>query len=267
MSKASAKIGKKSEGGMKNFALMLILLLGVGLAGELKSAPDFALKMLSELSVKEFPCPPEFKEVADNGYLCGFYPDMPTSSIKAIWDLKAKSVAESLGYTYKVAPPSWSYSKSIGDTLVFALNNDVHVLALINTIGVGLNFIVFSSPNGYGDLPITALPSGQSGLPQTSAFGFPLEVKRYLCNPSVNGRARVLGTVKNTSSKILEFVRVNVEFFNGSRFVGQDSSFIQATKLAANAESTFELFAQTPLYTRCEISFEDSTGKLPTKFP
>ncbi|MEY4531848.1 MAG: hypothetical protein RLZZ156_2569, partial [Deinococcota bacterium] len=92
-------------------------------------------------------------------------------------------------------------------------------------------------------------------------------VLRYLCEPSENGRARVFGTIKNTSTRTLEFLRFNVEFFDGTRFVGQDSGFVRADKLAPNNESTFEGLARVSTYTRCELSFEDSTGKLPVQLP
>ena len=117
------------------------------------------------------------------------------------------------------------------------------------------------------DYEIAFLTSANVSVTTQTNTGVVVTVLRYLCAPSENGRARVFGTIKNTSNRALEFLRFNVEFFDGSRFVGQESSYVRAEKLTPNSETTFETIARTPPYTRCEISFEDSSGKLAIKLP
>jgi hypothetical protein len=101
--------------------------------------------------------------------------------------------------------------------------------------------------------------------------GYDLEVLRWNCEqPNSVGYARSYGTLKNTSGKTLETVRVTSEYFADTerkRLVGQTTSFITALKLEPEKESTFQTIAQVPKFASCWVQFETSDGSLKVKFP
>jgi hypothetical protein len=235
--------------------VLLSCFLSVSFAGDLSTKLDFARGIFSLYDAKETPCPKNYQESNEFGYICSTFTEKDIAQAKEFWDKNAPTLAQSLGYEY-VVTRNWSTG-----TLIFRL--DIQ------------NFIVGFSGDGSKATGIVIVSDGGFTSPRqipirnttTQSGSTAIQVLRYLCQPSERDRARVIGTIRNTSVRTLEYVKINAEFFSGSRFVGQDSTYVNATKLAPSAETTFEMLAKTPAYTRCEISFEDSSGKLPSRLP
>jgi hypothetical protein len=268
---------------MKKWFIGLFVLISLAFAGDLKSGVSFAREVVKIYNIKEVDCYGLFRQDQNTGFFCATYPSLTITEVKTLWENKIPDLARSFGYTYRVSS-DWKYDKAVGDLLVYYLNEDLHIVSFSKNI-LPDNKVMFTSPAGYRGSKVTAnnpdtsitpvsspvivsTPIPNTTVPtQTQNILASITVLRYLCSLSENGRARVFGTIKNTSTKVLEYVKINAEFFDGSKFVGQDSTYVQANKLTPNTETTFELFAKTPPYTKCEISFEDSNGKLSVALP
>jgi hypothetical protein len=151
---------------------------------------------------------------------------------------------------------------------VFPSGGITQVLFLISAPDDKIDIAPSASITSVSGIPIPTQPTPATSPTSSTPLGqSEVTVLRYLCEQPENGYARVFGTLKNSSNRTINYAKFNVDFFDGSKFVGQKNTYIQADTLAPNAESSFEGLAKTPAFTRCELSFEDSSGKLTTKLP
>lgn len=221
--------------------------------------PALFAKIFEESKVDLIPC----DVVSVHPMLCGTSKVNPETLIV---DLAVSTQKNAL-----LAKETFQYERFLttkkDENLFFGLNQKRHWFEVSRTTRAGiaskdLTFVYLTEFTGdFTVLIAPELPVGQSGNL------YDLEVLRYLCQPSSNGYARVFGSIRNTSSRNFKFLEFSVEFFNGSQFVGQESSYVKADDLAPNAETTFETIAKVGSYTRCALSFEDKAGKLKVRLP
>ncbi len=273
---------------MKKYFLLAII--GVVLAffqtssaGDLRFGINFINALLTPLHTTKDPCPSIFANSKDLNYWCGIT-TVSVDTFKFLFDGKAPGIAKSNNYDYapdedwkKITTLTWGKTIYLDQTYMF-----ISVLPFdgINHVffGVGSSsdktdrvtspVTAYVPPAPYSN-PVTTNPDSSTPKPTTvdQTTDYDVTVLRYLCQTPVNGYARAVGTIRNSSNRTLEFLRFNIEYFDGSSFVGQESGYVQADKLAPGSESTFDLTSKTPAFTRCELSFEDSSGKLKTKLP
>jgi hypothetical protein len=248
----------------------IILSLAIADAGSLRYSPEFFKQIWANSGSDEILCSNNLIFSKQEDYLCAktiYRPDL----FMTIWDSTAKNIAKNT--KQEIQTSTWAeINKNTLYKTSFVLDSVPMVLFVYENFDEPLTTkVIVAAKTGAYRIDPTANPlTNRTTIVQTTTTPnsqITITVQRYLCQPSENGRARVFGTIKNVSTRTLEFLRFNVEFFDGTKFVGQESGYVRADKLTPNSESTFEAIARTPSYTRCEISFEDSTGKLPIKLP
>lgn len=283
---------------MKRWFLLSVLGISMCLfqtssAGVLRFGSAFINAITPFLKLQKADCLESMISDPERNYWCGSTP-ITVKKFQAIYDAKAAAVAKKASYIYRKRTGWIKSAEFKGAFIRIDALNGINVTFAVFPLGVGQSFTFFSVDQLEDSPPLSAsqkvspepetpnTPSGANQappeMPQTPAvetivqtptpvISTEVTVVRYLCQPWNNDFGRAFGTLRNTGTQTLENLRYNVEFFNESTLVGQISGAVQATRLAPSAESTFQALGKTPEYTRCELSFEDSSGKITTKLP
>ncbi len=256
---------------MKKWFLLAIIgivlaLVQTSSAGDLRYGIGFINALTTQLKLNKLNCSPEERAETRVNLWCGAS-DLNIDLFKSNFEAAAADVAKFTGYNYQIKD-DWEQT-SRGIFIRADILDGLYFLTIIFTSG-GTNYVNFGvdAERDKNDRDISRTPLSPTSQPATIGGTSDVTVLRYLCDqPSSGGYARVFGTIRNSGSRVLSYLKFNVEYFNGSTFVGQESGFVQADSLKPNGETTFEGLASTPAFTRCELSFEDSSGKLTTKLP
>lgn len=241
---------------------LLLAVLGLACFVETQSMisrPALFATVFQETGVQQIPC----NVVSVHLMLCGVSKVDPETLVLDLAVFTEKEVA--------LAKETFQYerfsSNKKDENLFFGINQKRHWFEVSRTSRAGITsrdstFVYLTEFTG----DFTALVPPIYEFTQGGTL-YDLQVLRYLCQPSSNGYARVFGTVKNTSSRSLKLLEFTVEFFDGSRLVGQESGYVKADNLSSGGETAFERTAKVGSYTRCALSFEDDKGKLRVKLP
>ncbi len=81
-----------------------------------------------------------------------------------------------------------------------------------------------------------------------------------------NGYAKVEGVFTNSSGRLLKGLKLKISFFEERGLLLKDKQ-INLKNLEAGASSDFNARVRVEPFAYCELSFEDSSGKLVTKLP
>jgi hypothetical protein len=268
--------------------LLVLAALGLGLtffqtssAGDLRYGVGFIKAISDSLKITAIDCPDSRKKSLEINSWCG-KTELDVTLFKNVYATVALARSTISNYSFKTGDDWEEISSGIFfrsdylDKMLFMASifnvNSTNYVTFATGASFDMNDKVAPSSSVAPISPSLPISNPDSSIPKpvtVSQVASPdVIVLRYLCDqPSTSGYARVFGTVKNSSFRDLNYLKFNVEYFNGSKFVGQKSGFIQADNLKPGNESTFEGLASTPAFTRCELSFEDSTGKLKTQLP